>query len=122
MAGVTSVSSLAQILRPAPYATVPGRPDSTTAAPAATSSLASLSTAPLPRSPPTVAHGLLAPGVLSSLLPEQSVAESAAAATQTARATATAALSAYAAARGLPARPAAPASITQLEGVVIYTS
>lgn len=114
MAGVTSVSSLARILQPAPTIGVPAATDSTP--------LSTTSNVKSPPSPPTSAYGLLAPGVLSSLLQAQSAAENAAATARAAVATTTAAVDAYTAARDLPARPAATAAATVLEGVVVYAT
>ncbi len=114
MTGVTSVSSLARILLPAPTLVVPAQPDS---APPAGASQSTSS-----RSPPTSAHGLLASGVLSSLLQAQATAENAAVTARAAVATTTAAVNAYTAARDLPARPAGTAATTLLEGVVVYAT
>ena len=111
---MTSVSALARLLPPAPGIAVPAPSDS--ASPPTASAVAS------PRSPPVSSHGLLASGVLSSLLQAQSVAEDAAATARSAVATTAAAVRAYSTAQGLPARPHATAATTLLEGVVIYTS
>lgn len=114
MAGVTSVSSLAPTLPPAPPIAAPVLPDSTPRQIVSPTASA--------RSQATASYGLLASGVLSTLLQAQSAAEGAVATSRSALETATAAVNAYAAAQSLPGRPPASASITQLEGVVIYTS
>ena len=114
MAGVTSVSVLNRLLPPAPAIAVSVPSDSASPPVAAA--------VPSQRSPPVSSHGLLASGVLSSLLQAQSVAEGAVATARSAVATTTAAVRAYTIAQGLPARPPATATTTLLEGVVIYTS